>query len=217
MRALALLGGAVALFVAAGTLGVTQATSPTHPNALRLERGVPVVVADTPQDAVAAADNYLAAEDQALLKPAKLRLVVDTDWAPQERQVELSQGLPWMALPPRTTPSGAARGCGGACRITGAVAANKLESFARGSAQVAVWHEIVLWGPAFEPSQYWMLDTLALVWDGRAWVVSSRVPATGSQTPVPEWTNGTAVDQTGLAWDQRLAGMTPPLYGGGRP
>ncbi len=214
MPAPKVIAAAIAVFAVLAALGAATAPTTAHPSPLRLEHGVPVVIADTPQGAVAAAENYLVAEDQALLDPARLRLAVDIDWTSQERQVELSQGLTWMALPPRTTTQGAAGRCGGSCYLTAAVAAIKLESFAPTAAQVSVWHELAVWGPAFEPSQYWMLDMLALVWSGGRWLVSSRSTAPGSQTPIPAFTNGTAADRTSQAWTQRLAGMSVPYYGG---
>jgi hypothetical protein len=200
---------AVLLVVTAGALALGYRTAPkiSRPNPIRLVDGVPVGVIDTPVGAIAAAENYLASEDDALLSSDEIRRVVGTVWAPGERGVELAQPFPAAAL------AGKAATFPG-LRLAAAVAGAKLESYAPQSAQVLVWHEITVWSASVAPTQRWSLDTVTLVWDGGRWLVASRAAAPDSETPVPAWTSGTRQDGTSEAFDTRLAGMSAPYYGG---
>jgi hypothetical protein len=203
---------AVLLVVAVGGLALGYQTAPkvVSPNPIRLEGGVPVGVVDTPVGAIAAAENYLATEDDALLSRDGIRQVVDAVWAPAERDVELAQPFPAAALAgkPATFPG---------LELSAAVAGAKLESYTPQSAQVIVWHEITLWSPTVAPTQRWSLDTVTLVWDSGRWLVASRTAAPDSETPVPAWTSGTPQDTTSEAFDTRLAGMSTPYYRGLTP
>jgi hypothetical protein len=201
-----------ALLIAAGAsaLGYGPAPKAARPNPIRLEHGVPIGVLDTPAGALAAADNYVASEDDALLSPGELRQVVDTVWAPAERAVELAQPFPAAALAGKPATFAG-------LRLTAAVAADKLEAYTPQSAEIGVWDEITIWSPTVAPTQRWTLDTVTLVWDAGGWLVASRSAAPDSGTPVPEWTSGGAQDRTSEAFDARLAGMSAPCYGGGLP
>ncbi len=194
------------VLVGALVAGYTTAPTTSHPNPIRLEHGVPIGVSDTPIGAVAAADNYLAAEDESLLSADQLRRVVNTDWAPRERSVELAQPFPAAALAGKTATFAG-------LELTAAVAAQRLESYTPQSAEVGVWHEVTIWSSTVEPAQRWSLDTITLVWDSGQWLVASRSPAPDSQTPVPSWTSGGPTDRTSGAFDARLSGMSAPYYG----
>jgi hypothetical protein len=191
--------------VGACALGYQTVPRVAPPNPIRLERGMPVGVADTAVGAIAAAENYLASEDDALLSPAEIRRVVDALWAPGDRDVELAQPFPAAALAgkPATFPG---------LKLAAAVAGAKLDSYTPQSAQLVVWHEITLWSPSVVPTQRWSLDTVTLVWDDGRWLVASRTAAPDADTPVPAWTNGTSRDSTSEAFDTRLAGMSAPYY-----
>ena len=140
---------ALVLIAAAGyaTTGKTR-----DPNPLRLHAGVPVGVLDSPTGAISAADDYLAAEDGALLDPSLLRLVVRTDWTPGDRASELALTVPSAAL--RTTPGSLA-----GVRLTAAIAGDRLEAYAPAVARVQVWDEVTLWSSSLPPAQHWSLDT----------------------------------------------------------
>lgn len=211
MRA-SLLGIAVAIAVAVGAFaaGYHSAPKPARPDPIRMEDGIPVGVTDTSGGAVAAADNYLVTEDDALLSPTALRTVVGRLWTSGARAAELAQPFPAAALVGRpATFSG--------LRLTAAVAASKLESYTPQSAQIGVWHEITLWSPTISPTQRWSLDTVTLVWNSGRWLVASRSTAPDSQTPVPAWTSGGVEDRTSQAFGSRLAGMSGPYYEGALP
>jgi hypothetical protein len=206
-----LLGIGVALIAVAGAVtGYRIAPKTARPNPVRIERGVPVGVLDTRTGALAAADNYLVAEDDALLSAAEIQEVVDELWAQGARAAELAQPFPAAAAGGRPrTFSG--------LKLTAAVAANRLESFTPQTAQIGVWHAITIWSPTITPTQRWILDTVTLVWRSDRWLVASRSSAPDRQTPVPAWTSGGAADRTSQAFDARLAGMSGPYYEGAWP
>ena len=201
-----------AVVVTAGALAFGYETVPatTRPNAIRLEHGVPVGVLDTRAGAVAAADNYVATEDDSLLSPSQIRGVVDTEWAPQERAVELAQ--PFLAAALAGEPATL-----DGLKLTAAVAADKLQAYSPQSAQVSVWSEITIWSSTVAPTQRWTLDTVTLAWDSGRWLVTSRSTAPDSSTPVPVWTSGDMRDRASTTFDTRLADMSAPYYSGGTP
>jgi len=200
------LAALAAMLAGSFVTGYVTVSGTAHPNPIRLEDGVPVGVLDSPGGAVSAAENYLAAEDGALLSPDQLRAVVKADWAPRAQPVELAQPFPVASL--RSTPQQLGDG-----RLTGAVAATKLLSFDGRSAQVAVWHELTTWSSSVLPTQHWLLDSVTLAWQDGRWLVTSRSSAPDGSTPVPAWTSGGPADRTSEAFDSRLAGMTAPYYG----
>lgn len=210
MRNVSLL--AALLLITAGSLAFGYATMPrgTRPNSMRLDHGVPVGVLDTAAGAVAAADNYVASEDNALLSAGQLRRVVDTEWAPAERAVELAQPFPAATLAGKSATFAG-------LKLTAAVAADKLEAYSPRRAQVGVWSEITTWSPTVLPTQRWALDTVTLVWDSGRWLVASRSAAPDAATPAPAWTSGGMQDRATAAFDTRLAGMSAPYYGGAAP
>ena len=201
-----------AVVVTAGALAFGYETVPatTRPNAIRLEHGVPVGVLDTRAGAVAAADNYVATEDDSLLSPSQIRGVVDTEWAPQERAVELAQ--PFLAAALAGEPATL-----DGLKLTAAVAADKLQAYSPQRAQVSVWSEITIWSSTVAPTQRWTLDTVTLAWDSGRWLVTSRSTAPDSSTPVPVWTSGDMRDRASATFDTRLADMSAPYYSGGTP
>lgn len=204
--------GVVALVLTAVAFAAGYRTVPATADRspMRLENGVPVGVLDTPAGALAAADNYVSAEDDALLSGASIRRVVDTLWVPRERAIELAQPFPAAALAGRTDKFSG-------LKLMAAVAAHKLESYSANTVQVGVWHEITVWSSTLAPAQRWSLDTLTLVWDAGRWLVASRSSPPDSQTPVPAWTSGGPTDRTGEAFDSRLVGMSGPYYGAPSP
>jgi hypothetical protein len=206
---LSLLGLALALLVAVGAFvaGYDGGSKTASPNPIRLEHGIPIGVVDTPAGAVAAADNYLVSEDDALLSRVRIRAVISAVWASDARSAELSQPFPTAArlAKPATFPG---------LRLTAAVAATRIESYTPQASEVRVWHEITLWSPTIEPTQRWELDTVTLVWSMDRWLIASRSSTPDRQTPVPAWTSGGPADRTSQAFDARLVGMSGPYYGG---
>lgn len=186
--------------------GAITAPSTLNSDPVVLRQDVPVGVEHSASGAVAAADNYVAAEDRALLRPAHLRRVIETDWEPRAQAAELARPLPAAAL------AGKPADLVG-LRLTAAVAAQRLTAYSTHTARVRVWDEITAWSPTLAPTQDWHLDTVALAWRSGRWLVASRASAPDAQTPVPSWTSGEAADRTSSAFDSRLAGMSEPYYG----
>jgi len=152
----------------------------------------------------------VATEDDSLLSPSQIRGVVDTEWAPQERAVELAQ--PFLAAALAGEPATL-----DGLKLTAAVAADKLQAYSPQSAQVSVWSEITIWSSTVAPTQRWTLDTVTLAWDSGRWLVTSRSTAPDSSTPVPVWTSGDMRDRASATFDTRLADMSAPYYSGGTP
>ena len=207
MRVLPVIGVMALLLTAvAFAAGCRSVPETAHRDPIRLENGVPVGVLDTPAGALAAADNYVSAEDDALLSGAAIRRVVDTLWVPRERAIELAQPFPAAAVAGRSAKFSG-------LKLMAAVAGHKLESYSANTAQAAVWHEITVWSSTLAPAQRWSLDTLTLVWDAGRWLVASRLSSPDSKTPVPAWTSGGPTDRTGQAFNSRLVDMSGPYYG----
>jgi hypothetical protein len=197
---------AVLVLGAAVAGGLATAPVTTDPDPIMVRQGVPVGVERTPNGAIAAADNYVAAEDRALTSAAGMRAVVETDWVPSARRVELAQPYPAAAIAgkPLSFPG---------LRLAADVAADRLESYSSNTAQIGVWDEITVWSSTVAPTQHWELDTINLVWGAGQWQVASRLTAPDAQTPVPSWTSGGPADRTSAAFDSQLAGMATPYYG----
>ena len=208
MRLVGVAVGALAVTAGALALGYKTVPATNRPNAIRLEHGVPVGILDTAAGAVAAADNYVAAEDDALLSSNQIRGVVNTEWAPRERPVELAQ--PFLAAALAGTPATL-----DGLKLTAAIAADELEAYSPQTAQVSVWSEITVWSSAVAPTQRWTLDTVTLAWESGRWLVTSRLAAPDSATPVPAWTSGHIQDRVSATFDARLADMSAPYYSGG--
>jgi hypothetical protein len=203
MRA-SLLAIGMMLVIAIGTFaaGYDSAPRTARPNPIRLEHGIPIGVLDTPAGAVAAADNYVVSEDDALLSPVWTRGVVRAVWAPGAQAAELAQPFPAAALmaKPATFPG---------LRLTAAVAASKLGSYTTQAAQIDVWHEVTVWGPNLVPTQRWALDTINLAWASSRWLITSRSSTPDAQTPVPAWTSGRAEDRTSHPRTPALSAIRP--------
>jgi len=208
VRLVGVVVGALAVTAGALALGYETVPATNRPNAVRLEHGVPVGILDTAAGAVAAADNYVAAEDDALLSSNQIRGVVNTEWARRERPVELAQ--PFLAAALAGTPATL-----DGLKLTAAIAADKLEAYSPQTAQVRVWSEITVWSSAVAPTQRWTLDTVTLAWESGRWLVTSRLAAPDSATPVPAWTSGHIQDRVSATFDARLADMSAPYYSGG--
>lgn len=205
-RSLAALLGVVTLAGAGLAAGIVSAPTGRRPDPVVLRRNVPVGVEHSAGGAVAAADNYVAAENRALVSPSQLRTIIDSDWLPQARSPELAQPslAAALAAKPNSVPG---------LKLTAAVAADRLGEYSSRAAEVRVWDEITAWSPSIAPTQRWNLDTLALVWRSGQWMVASKSTASDARTPVPTWTSGAPADRTSPAFDGRLAGMAQPYYG----
>ena len=194
----------VALLV--GTVGGAfiggRSTPPAgpQPDPVRLEHGVPVGVVESPGSALAAADNFVSSGVTASVDPAQLRQLVSAVVDPTARgRFIVENPSPGSGPPP-------------GARATGSVVAHRLDSYRAGDARVGIWVVATYWGGGVVPTQYWSLVELSLRWSGGRWrIVSGQDSLPG---PVPALIAGGGEERTNAVWDEALAGMTAPYYGG---
>ena len=154
VTALAALGG-----VLAGRAGSTPPGAP-----IEFARGVPVGVADTPAGAVAAADEYLATEQQTVGdEPGRFGALVAADYAAPIKAGALAAGErdrhgDSVGIPDRA---------GGARSFT-VIGADRLDAYGGGVATVSTWAGQIYWGPGRTPAQVWALGQTTLCVGGRA-------------------------------------------------
>src|SRR5205085_8118152 len=116
---LTLLAGILVGCFAAGRATVGAAGSP---NPIALERGIPVAVQRTPRGAVAAADEYLAVEQETVERdPVRFASMVKADYAPSIRRSTIATG----AANRRSDPIGMALWANGGQSFT-LIAASRL-------------------------------------------------------------------------------------------
>ena len=203
---IALLMGVVVGCFAAGRATVTAGG---RPNPIVLERGIPVGVQRTRQGAVAAADEYLAVEQETVERnPARFASLVQVAYAPTIRQSTLAAG----AAERRSDPAGMTLWADGGQSLT-LIGASRLDWYGGGGAQVTSWAAQVFWGPGRAPTQAWALAQTTLAWrNGRWLVLTMRALA----DPAPSPAALSAADprnDTSAAFDSQLRGFTPVSYG----
>jgi hypothetical protein len=203
---LALLAGALAGCFAAGRATVRPGGLP---NPIVVKRGIPVGVERTPQGALAAADEYLAVEQETVERdPARFASLVDVDYAPSIRQSAIAGG----AADRRGDPVGMALWANGGQSFT-LVAASRLDSYRGGRAQVTAWAGQVFWGPDRAPTQTWALAQTTLAWREGRWVVLA-MRALSDPAPSPAVLSAANPrDETSTAFYSELRGFTPVSYG----
>ena len=198
---------AVALLVSgvlsgAFAAGRSTLASGRAPDPLRLEHGIPISVVDTRRGALVAADNYLALGISASLDIGQLRQFARAAIDPRARTrfIAASQSFGQGSGP----PAGA--------RVVGSVVAHRVESYGAGSARVRAWTLCAYWGPGLVPTQYSALVDVSLRWaSDRWWIVAVQESLPG---PVAGLVAGPHTARSSEAWDQALAGMSAPYYGG---
>lgn len=203
---LALLAGILGGCFAAG-----RATSSAggRPNPIVLEHGIPVGVQRTPQGAVAAADEYLAVEQETVERdPARFGSVVRVDYAPSVRQSTVAAG----AADRSSDPAGMALWANGGQSFT-VIGASRLDWYRSGEAQVTLWGGQVFWGPGRPPTQAWALAQTTLVWRHGRWLVLAMLTLP-APAPSPAALSGADPGaETSTAFDSQLRGFTSVSYG----
>ncbi|MGH2948427.1 MAG: hypothetical protein ACRDPC_19580 [Solirubrobacteraceae bacterium] len=177
--------------------------------AVRTIDGVPVGVQQSRAGALAAADNYVAAVSENVVKDPRLyETLVRRVFAPNEQDYALREGERARTLAPAAV-SDYAEG-GGAVALIGA---RRLDTYDGSRAQVTTWLGGVVWGPSRRPTQRWQLVETDLRWDGQRWLVERMRPAERS-APAPAVTKAddtSAYDRA--TFERELRGMTAPTYG----
>lgn len=197
------LAGGIAGFVAghAGSAG-----APSAP--IELHDGVPVGVEHSPLGAVAAADNYLAAEQQTVERdPARFAGLVAADYASDIR----SDSLASAEADRRNDPIGMALWARGGESFT-VIGAHRLDAYTGDRATVTTWAGQIYWGPGQPPAQTWALGQTTLAWVGGRWRVRemSTLPTPGpSPAATPQAGPG---NDSASRFDALLRGFTLVIY-----
>jgi hypothetical protein len=203
---LALLAGVLVGCFAAGRATVRAGG---RPNPIVLKHGIPVGVRRTPQGAVAAADEYLAVEQQTVERdPVRFASMVEADYAPAIRQSTIAAG----AADRRSDPVGMALWANGGQSFT-LIAASRLDWYRSGRAQVTSWAGQVFWGLGRAPTQAWALARTTLAWRNGRWVVLA-MRALADPAPSPAALSAADPrDETSAAFYSQLRGFMPVSYG----
>ena len=199
VTALAALGG-----VLAGRAGSTPPGAP-----IEFVGGVPVGVADTPAGAVAAADEYLATEQETVGDdPGRFGALVAADYAAPIKAGALAAGESdrqgdSVGIPDRA---------GGARSFT-VIGADRLDAYGDDAARVTTWAGQFYWGPGQTPAQVWALGQTTLAWTAGRWRVTAMRTLAGPG-PAPAATPQAAPgDDSSTVFDRVLSGFTPVTYG----
>ena len=204
---LALLVGVLAGCFAAGRATVSAGG---RLNPIVLEHGIPVGVQRTPSGAVAAADEYLAVEQETVERdPARFASVVRVDYAPSIRQSTIAAGTADRS----GDPAGMALWANGGQSFT-VIGASRLDWYRTGEAQVTLWAGQVFWGPGRPPTQAWARAQTTLVWRNGRWLVLA-MRTLPSPAPSPAALSGADPRaETSTTFDSQLRGFTSVSYGG---
>jgi len=212
-RARIAFAGLLALCALAAGVLIGRATSHAdHASsaAVATIHGIAVGVQDTPAGALAAADNYVAIASQTVEQdPVEFAELVATVYTPAARTSTLAQ-----AAPARVADVADLRNYAQGGRAVAVIAARRLERYTPARASVTSWLGGFVWGPGLSPRQSWNLVNTTLSWQQDRWLVASmnteRTPA-----PVPSVVFVEGQNNSSVAFDARLVGMTAPFYGAG--
>ena len=205
LGSLALLAGVLVGCFVAGRATVTVGG---RPNPIVLERGIPVGVQRTPRGAVAAADEYVAVEQETVERdPVRFASMVKADYAPSIRRSTIATG----AANRRSDPIGMALWANGGQSFT-LIAASRLDWYRNAAARVTSWAGQVFWGPGRAPTQAWALVETTLAWRNGRWVVLA-MRALPDHAPSPAALSAADPrDETSDAFYSQLRGFTPVSY-----
>ena len=183
------------------------ATPPANP--ITAIDGIPVGVEHTPAGALAAADNYVATEQESVEQnPARETQLIEIVDAPSYRSADLKSA----AAVRGSDPAGMALWARGGHSLA-VVGARRLDYYHGDTAQVTSWVADVFWGPGRPPKQGWVLAQTSLRWLSDHWAVTNNVtlPTPG---PVPASTPQANQANSSLStFEGPLAGYSTPTYG----
>ena len=202
----ALLAGVLAACFAAGRATVS-ASAP--PNPIVLKRGIPMGVLRTAPGALAAADDYLAVEQETVERdPVRFASLVEADYAPSIRQSTMAAG----ASDRRSDPGGMTLWADRGESFT-VIGASRLDWYRSGGARVTAWAGQVFWGPERPPTQAWALAQITLAWRNGRWMVLA-MRRLADPAPSPAALSGAEPrDETSAAFYSQLGGFAPVSYG----
>jgi hypothetical protein len=154
------------------------------PGPTRVENGVPVGYAHTPEGAVAAATNFIVVQNGPLItQPDKYRVAIDTLAAPSFRPTLRSQAEKSLAFEDSVgVISSAQQGRAVAFRIV--PLAYHVDRYDGGTARIAVWAEsLVGIDGVLVTKEVWATAAYSVDWVTGDWRLSGEEPV--SQGPVP--------------------------------
>jgi hypothetical protein len=167
-------------------------SSRSGPGPWRVENGVPVGYAHTPDGAVAAATNFLTVQDGSLLlHPSEYRAAIDTLAAPETKAALRSQAENTLASFQGGSGLITSAQQGKAVVYRTTPLAYRLDSYdGRSAAQVSIWAEtFIAVDGVLPPAEVWATDAYTVVWTSGDWKLVTTGGSAGpmptvSQTPV---------------------------------
>jgi hypothetical protein len=199
--------------LAAVALGIAidhTALQTTSTPAVQTVEGIPLQAADTRAAALAAADNDLAISSQSVEQDSEqFARLVAVAYAPGIRARTLAQAAALRRADPTDMSNYAVGG-----RAVAIIAARRLTAFNRRRARVTTWLGGFVWGPRLVPRQSWSLVDTTLVYEHDHWLVQSSIAAR-TPAPVPSIVYVEGGNNRSPVFEQRLAGMSAPIYGTG--
>ena len=203
---------ALVVCVAVAATGFLVGRSAGHQRAgspIALVEGVPTGVERSPAGALAAADSYLALEQQTVERdPSRFAMLVRLDYAPSIRAASLASA----EAERRSDPPGITLPAGGDRSFT-VIGAHRLDYYRADSAQVTTWACQIYWKPGQQPEQVWRLGQTTLAWSRARWLITGMRTVPGI-APTPASTpQADPRDDTTRLFDNLLAGFSPVSYG----
>jgi hypothetical protein len=214
-RGATVVAATVFVVLAAVAFGVGRALAPAPAPANPIVRvaGILVGTERSPAGALAAADAYVAVEQESIeAAPARERQLIAVADAPSYHAADLRSAAAVRAA----DPSGerfVARG-GRALWILGA---RRLDSYSGSGARVSAWNGDVFWaGGRAHPTQSWGEDLVTLVWQDGRWRVTRDATLSPNGPVVATVPQATAANSSTATFEQTLSGFSSPPYGGGQ-
>lgn len=206
---------AVFVVLAAVAFGVGRALAPARAPANPIARvaGIPVGTERSPAGALAAADAYVAVEQQSIEgDPARERQLIAVADARSYQRADVRSAAAVRAADPAGERF-VARG-GRALWILGA---RRLDSYSAAGAQVSAWNGDVFWaGGRAHPTQSWGEDQVTLVWQDGRWRITRDATLSPNGPVVATVPQATAANSSTAMFEQALSGFSSPPYGGGQ-
>ena len=175
--------------------------------------GIPVGMEHSPAGALAAADAYMAVEQESVeADPAREGQLIAVDDAPSYQAADVRSAAAVRAAD-RAGERFVARG-GHALWILGA---RRLDSYSAARALVSAWNGDVYWaGERADPAQSWGEDQVTLVWQAGRWRVARDATLSPNGPAVASVPQATRSNSSTAMFDQALGGFSSPPYGGGQ-
>ena len=199
----------IAALLTAGAFVAGTAVPAAPADPIELRAGAPVGVEHSPSGAAAAADEYVATEQQAVERdPTRFASLVSQDYDASIRRSALAAAAGDRSRDPRGTGLWLAGG-----ESFTAVAAHRLDWYRGDSAQVTTWAVQVFWGPGQPPCQVWGLGATTLAWSGGRWRVTS-MSTLPSAAPTPAAApQASAADSSAARFSTELESFSLVHYG----